>query len=116
MLKRARIILWAVSALCGIIPILLYTVPYLWAPAAMVVYNTVLFPVLSLLLPMWAAQEGMNPYGAFLPPLLFFAIGVIIIRFAPPALIWPVSFVLSILGASIGQELYRRQHSRRNHG
>jgi hypothetical protein len=94
----------------------IYAMPFLWAPAAMVLYNAVLFPALSFSLPLWAAIRGVNPYGSFFPPLVFYAIGIIIIRFAPPAWVFPVCFILSILGASIGQQLYRRQNSRRNHG
>ncbi len=68
----------------------------------------VLYPLVSLLLPLWSSRKGANPFLCALPPFLIYLAFWTVLGLNLPAIPTLLSLVLSVLGANIGAEIHKR--------
>lgn len=108
---RAAFVLYAGSALTGLGFIALGSAGTETAYALMVLGSYTVVPLASLLLPLYAARQGMERYAAFFPPALFALAGWMAMGMTPPPATIPLSLGLGVLGSTAGSEL--RQQKRR---
>lgn len=109
------------AGLCGavfcaapflLLPLALYDAPEHWMNAGLYALLFVLCPVLSLLIPALVARAGVPSLLACLLPALGYA-QLLWHSMEPEVWVLILSLVLSVVSASIGQELYRRNKKTR---
>lgn len=105
-----------VSACCCIIPFalfpyLLYRMPEFALEMGLFLLLWVLCPLLSLLVPAWAARRGVPALLACVLPTLGY-LGLLLHRMTPEPWVLAVSLVVAILSASYGQE--RRKQAKKD--
>lgn len=107
--RTARLVLYVGSVLPG----LLVPALSLWqsetALALMMLLGWTLLPALALLLPLYATRHGVSTFEAIWPPVVCYALGWLALRLMPPGGPVLTGIILSLLGASAGQEWRRRR-------
>lgn len=100
---RFSVLALAALALQGAYP-LLFLLEGDGAVLLMVLLTYVLLPLTALLLPCWAALGGAHPMAACLP-----VGGFSLLTGAPPAWVGFTCLLLSLIGATAGQEWQKRK-------
>lgn len=110
MKKPARALL-AETALCLLLSVLPHLLAF-WPQDIMTVlsifFSHVFYPVAALFLPLLAARRGAEAFLCTLPPFLMYLITNVLTGVTLPALPTILTLLFSVLGASIGAELKKR--------
>lgn len=96
------------ASLLTLLPLLFYKMNLPLSPALVSLCLTYLAPLGCFLLPMPGSMKGLSPYLAFLPPFVFALLPALLLRLSPGDWVPLICFLLSVLSASIGREVYLR--------
>lgn len=108
-MKRTFLIQLLASLALASLVLLIHAWSHPLSLVLMHLYSRAVLPLACLALPLWAAFMGLDPYAAFFPPLLLPGLSFLWLRLPLPVWVVMLSFFLSVLGASIGQEMRRRR-------
>lgn len=100
------------SATLTLLPLLFYRINLPLSPALVSLCLTYLAPLGCLFLPMLGSFKGLSPYLAFLPPFVFALLPALLLRLPPGGWVPLICFLLSVLSASFGREVYLRNAKR----
>ena len=94
------------------LPMLMHLCPGEALAAVSLLLSWVLYPVLSFLLPMWAAKHGASVFFCALPPFCIYLSAWLITGLTPPAVPCILTLVLAVIGACTGDEIRKRSPRR----
>lgn len=98
----------ALLLVCALLPMILSLWPQDSMTALAFISSHILYPALSLLLPLWAARCGAAPFLCALPPFLLYTAAWTVFGLPLPEIPTILTLLLSVLGANIGAESRKR--------